>query len=336
VRFDTSRFFFYVVPVAAAALIAGCGGGTSSFTPVATPNPNAPFTVTQTASVTSVAAPLSLPSSGGFGGALTLSARTVPASETLTETLTNIAPSAAPALQSVARSAQSRPTLSVVPGSQTLYVLITSSVAFVQTSPPVFALTLPNADITAGAAYYLALYDPTQPALGWQRGFAGPATISGTTLTFAPTGTSFTFTAGVQYAFGVYTNTGATPSPVPTATATATASPTATPTPAPTATPIAVTASATQTYVGTNQTFVATETGYAGVFTATATCTNGANSSGTVGTITPGTATPAPTGGATFTFVPANPGTCTVTVKDASSTAGTITFTVSATNVGVN
>jgi hypothetical protein len=328
VRSDTIRFFFCAVPVVAAALIAGCGGGTS-FTPVATPNPNASFTVTQTVPVSSVAAPLALPSSGAFRGTLTLSARTVPTSETLTETLTNIAPSAAPALQSVARSAQSRSTESVVPGSQALYVLITSSLAFVQTSPPVFALTLPSADVTAGAAYYLALYDPTKPALGWQRGFAGPATVSGTTLTFAPTGTTFTFAAGVQYAFGVYTNTGATPSPVPTAT-------TATPTPGPTATPIAVTASATQTYVGTSQTFVAAETGYSGVFTATATCTNGANSSGTVGTITPGTATPAPTGGATFTFVPANPGTCAVTVHDASSTAGTITFTVSATNVGVN
>jgi hypothetical protein len=328
VRIDVSRFFFYAVPVVAAALVAACGGGTTNYTPVATTNPNSQFTVTQTAAVSSVAAPLVLPSSGAFGGTLTLSARTVPASETLTETLTNIAPTAGPVLQSNARLAQSRSAESVVAGSQTLYVLITSSLSFVQTSPPVFALTLPSVDITAGAMYYLALYDPMQPALGWQRGFAGPATISGTTLTFAPTGTTFTFAAGVQYAFGVYTNTGATPSPVPAATATATASPTPT--------PIAVTASATQTYVGTNQTFVATETGYTGAFTATAACTNGANSSGTVGTITAGTATPAPTGGATFTFVPANPGTCTVSVKDASLTAGTITFTVSATNVGVN
>jgi hypothetical protein len=298
---------------------------------------NAPFTASQTATVSSVASPLTLPSSGAFGGTIALSASSVPAGESLTETLTNIAPAGAPALQSIARTVQSRSAESVTASSQVVYVLITSNLAFTQTAPPVFALTLPSADITAGATYYLALYDPAQPTLGWQQDFAGPATVNGTTLTFPPAGKTFTFAANVQYAFGVYTNTGAAPTPVATATASATATATPTASPSPTATPVSVAASATQTYAGGSaQAFTAVESGYTGAFTASASCTNGANSTGTVGTIAPATATPGPTGAANFAFTPLNPGTCVVTVKDAAQTAGTITFTVSATNVGVN
>jgi hypothetical protein len=297
-----SRLFFSAVPLAAA--LAGCGGGSTNYTPL-----SGAFSATQTVTIENTASPLSLPSSHGFSGSVLLSGAVVPGGTTLTETLTNVRPANAPALQAVAR-AESRSTEAVLAGSQVVYVALTASATFSETAPPQLTLKLPPADVVAGTTYYLALYDPTRPSLGWQQTFAGPAAISGSTLTFTPPGGTFTFAANEQYDFGVYTYTGPPP--------------------------VVVTSSTTQTYVGTPQTFTASEAAYGGAFGASAACTNGANSSGTVGTVTPASATPAAAGGAvTFTFTPQNAGTCTVTVTGGQGPAGTILFNVSATNLGV-
>jgi hypothetical protein len=319
----------------ATAAIAACGGG-STPTPIVV---DPPFSGTQSAVVTNAAGPLVLPSAEGFGGTLLLGGA-LATQPTLTETLTNVRPSGAPVLQATARSTAGRSTASVLPGSQVVYVALTSNLSFTEPSAPTLALALPLHDFSVGTSYYLAFYDSAQPQFGWQNGFAGPGTINGTTITFtANVAAAFTWAANVPYVFGVYTNTGAAPTPAatpaPNASPAPTASPASTASPTPTAA-VVVTSSATQTYVGTPQTFTASQAAFGGALSASVSCTNGANSTGTVGTVSPASATPASAGGtAQFTFTPQNPGTCTVSVLGTGGASGTIFFSVSATSLGV-
>lgn len=98
------------------------------------------------------------------------------------------------------------------------------------TDPPAAAVTLtvqvPAAIFLPGVAYYAALYDPQRPSLGWQQGFAGPATVSGTSLTF---NSSYTFNRFEQYWIAIYAQTQGKPSPAPSV------SPLLTPSPSPAA-----------------------------------------------------------------------------------------------------
>jgi hypothetical protein len=84
-----------------------------------------------------------------------------------------------------------------------------------------FVLKVPSNDILPGVAYYLAFYDPTNPGLGLQLGFAGPAMVSGSTLTFISSTSSLTLVAATTYIFVLYGISSSAPSPTPIPTATA-------------------------------------------------------------------------------------------------------------------
>ena len=95
-------------------------------------------------------------------------------------------------------------------------------------APVALTIQVPAAVFLPGVAYYAALYDPQRPSLGWQQGFAGPATIAGTTLTF---NSSYTFNRYEQYWIAIYAQTQGKPSPAPSV------SPLLTPSPVPTTLP---------------------------------------------------------------------------------------------------
>jgi len=253
--------------VAIAATLAACGSSssspsptpsataTASAVPTAVPIPTAaPFTSqASVVSVPSVAASVALPTIAGFSGSIDFGIPTILApGTTISTTVSNVAPTAAnvPAL-SVLRHALAQRESASANGAAVVLVyndlLYSSAVTYAKA--PSLVTTVPSADIVA-ASYYLALYDPTRPSLGWQRGFEGPAVVTGSTLAFSSAAlTPFTFAANADYYLAIYaTSTAAaaptpapsiapiapataTPGPSPTPTAVASATPTASPTP---------------------------------------------------------------------------------------------------------
>jgi hypothetical protein len=125
-----------------------------------------------------------------------------------------------------------------------LYIEIYSTVTIALPTAPSFIVVLPAAYIFAGANYYIALYDPTRPSLGWQYDFEGPATVTNTTLTFAANPAPFTFTGRIIYFFTLYAipKGSVQPTPAPSTSPTSIptqAPPTATPTTTPSPSPVA-------------------------------------------------------------------------------------------------
>ena len=79
-----------------------------------------------------------------------------------------------------------------------LYIQIYCDETIALPSAPGLAITIPSVDVFPNANYYLALYNPTRPSLGWQYGFEGPGNLSGTTVTFASNPSPFTFEAALS------------------------------------------------------------------------------------------------------------------------------------------
>lgn len=232
------------------ALLVACGPGydgppvaISTATPSPPPIPTeSAFTSTYQAALpvsgtTTTDSPISLPSgaaASGYTGTVTLPAgASIPADTQVTETVTNIAPAGLPALEElrVPLDRQNDGLRSPL-SEQTELVIIELGFTKTVTLPTglAFVIKVPAADILPHVDYYLAFYDPTNPQFGLQLGFAGPATVSGSTLTFASSTSNLTLIGGVTYIFVLYAVSVAvpTPSPVPTFSPTPKPSPTAT------------------------------------------------------------------------------------------------------------
>jgi hypothetical protein len=242
--------------VGLAALIVSCGSTQGSPAPFVAPTPivvpsTTPAAVVQQIPVTLPAAtagatpqPVPLPAVAGYTPTMLLPLPQAATNSQLTVDVSNVAFSSSPPLsltrfvQSVRRAAL--PTDAAV----LLYLQIYSSATIVLPTAPGFGIVIPSADVFSGGNYYLALYDPTRPSLGWQYDFEGPGILSGTTLTFATNTNPFTLEAGLIYYFALFVipqNSGQpTPAPSTAPTSVPTQSPppvTTTPTPTPTPTP---------------------------------------------------------------------------------------------------
>jgi hypothetical protein len=212
--------------------------GSSSATPTPTPTPS---TLPASATVMIPVGPS--PGSGSLGPVLGgySSTITFPVTETtgtITVTLSATQPGGTPTVQSMRRRPQTIGGVGLVPLA---FLTFTSPTALTFSSTPSFSFTVPAAAVNAGQIPYLAYYDPTaSPQTGWNT-FAGPATVSGTTVTFpAMNGISgLGSTAGVTYDIVLFTVTSALTTPTPTPATSPTASPTASPTGSPTSTPTA-------------------------------------------------------------------------------------------------
>lgn len=229
-----TRLLLLGFAVLSASLVA-CGGGggtgnpipTATSTPTAAPtnppiNPGSFSAGPQSNPIPSsgTQATIPVPSAGGISGSVgvSLTGASVPANTTATDSLTSTAPGNAPVL-SVGRIPEAaRHTMSG--GLSNATVIAYASMEFNNTvtfqTLGQFAFTLPSTLIVPGANYYIAFYDPTQPQAGWQADFAGPAAISGTTLTFTPTITApITFQANTTYWFALYAISSAVSQPTP-------------------------------------------------------------------------------------------------------------------------
>jgi hypothetical protein len=252
-----------VVAVAFVALLmASCGGASpglvpvpsSGATPIAAPSSSPQTVATQvavslpTASAGATPEPVALPTVAGYAPTISLPLPQTATNTQLTTVVSNVAFSSSPPL-SLARFAQAVRRADVPTNAATLlYVQVYSSATIVLPSAPSFTITIPSADVVPNASYYLALYDPTRPSLGWQYGFEGPGSMSGTTVTFASNPSPFTFEAALSYYFALFVipQNSTQPTPAPSTSPTSvpmqspppvTTSPTPTPTPTPKPTP---------------------------------------------------------------------------------------------------
>ena len=251
--------------VLGALAVVNCGGGAnttpvgSQATPPPTPIPipsSAPVTVVQqqpvvllAAGVTSTPVAVALPTAAGFAPTMLLPLPQTATTTQLTVLVSNVTPSSAPPL-SLARFVQAHRRTAALPtgAAMLLYTEIYSTAALTLPTAPGFSFTIPSADVFANANYYLALYDPTRPSLGWQYRFEGPATVTGSTLAFAPNRAPFTLAGSLNYYFALYVipqasvqptpapsvspttvPTQAPPMPTPTSASTSTPTPTSTP-----------------------------------------------------------------------------------------------------------
>ncbi|HEX5274760.1 MAG TPA: hypothetical protein VFW34_05735 [Candidatus Rubrimentiphilum sp.] len=224
---------------AVACFAAACGGtSTTLIQQVTTPATSIPiptvtsqsnFTVVQTADLS---ASTNLPVAGGYSGTLQLGGAIQQYAQ-VTQSLQNTAPPSVAPLSMKPQDAGAQP-MDVVPAQVLFYyglLFDARTPAYVSplpspTDPPPAPVTLtvqvPASVFLQNVTYYLALYDPQRPSLGWQQKFAGPATVSGTTLTFTA---AYTFNRYQQYWLAIYAASPQAPPPTPAPTISPLASP---------------------------------------------------------------------------------------------------------------
>lgn len=309
--------------------IAACGGGSggsfvgptsapTASAPTAPPIPAAsPFSVATAAALPVVTpppagqtpqpVPVSVPTtSAGYGGTFSLpiaGPSSIAANTQSVVTLSNQMPTGAPA--SFVRRAQVVRPLAGSGLVPILFLQIAFSGGVSLANQPAISFDLPASNIVSGASYYVALYDPTRPSLGWQLGFEGPGAVSGSTVTFAGGAGSFNFAPFFPYVFALYAQSASAPTPTPPPTPSPTPVPTATPTPGATPTPIPSPgfgispSSISFNSIGATQSITATGSGPYFAFTSDSTIVTVAPSNGA----SPFTATAVGAGSAQITIV---------------------------------
>lgn len=194
--------------MAAAAMLAACGGGSvgSTYVPSSTiplvQTTSAPLSTTGTTTVT-----FATPNTSGVTASITLPS--VSASTTATLSFTGSAPTGVttPEMSTIKKSASIGGSSLAVFG----YIALTVSSPVVITSTPAFSFTTALAQ-TGNA--YIAFYDVGNPNAGWNV-LDGPGTISGTKITFAAQALNppITFAAGDTYVFALVISSTAANSP---------------------------------------------------------------------------------------------------------------------------
>lgn len=198
--------------LAACILAAGCdskGYGTSagdSYPYASIPTPG-------TASVTlsNAAQIIPLPGTADYAGSIAMPAAALGAG-TRVALYTGIAPPFGPGTPVLAPTS-----INGAPAPIPLiYLTFTPASTTTLATYPGFALTLP-ANISTGATFYLGAYDPAAPLDGYVLGAEGPASVSGSALTFTPPPRSGpAWTAQRTYAYVLYALPLPAPTPSPT------------------------------------------------------------------------------------------------------------------------
>ncbi len=233
----------------AIAALGGCAGGAGGPQPI--PPRSAPSGPT-TLLLLPAGGPVALPTAGGYSGSVQLPANDAPSGTTITIGASSAPPAGAPTPQALRRSHGASTPHSVARAPQAaalptvLFVVsfqVSQNVTFQST--PSFSIQLPAGISTVNESFFIAIFGGASaqaPLLAT----IGPATVSGSILTFSGSASPLTLDAGTTYLAELYeiaTGPTATPSPVPSSSPTVapsaspTVAPTATPTVAPTATP---------------------------------------------------------------------------------------------------
>jgi hypothetical protein len=340
---------------------AGCGGGGTvtpphpTAAPAQTPVPipaSTPYTVAAVATLapptpvpagsTPAPVPVALPTGGPVSGSMTLAtsgSAIAPGTQVATQ-LQNAAPAGVPTLASLLRRPQAiRKTASSPAISVIAYLSILFNEDVLLSQAPSFNFAIPSSDVVSGANYYLAMYNPNTPSLGWQLGFEGPGTVSGNSVAFNGSSSTTYFQGWTAYYLGLYAAPASAPTPSPAPRATPTMAPTVAPSslptgmPAPTPTPTAapnptptpafevLPDSLSFNAAGLTQSFSAIDFGYSGTYTATSSDSKVATVSVSAGT---------------FTVTSVAAGTATITVSESNGKTAACTVTVTTTTIPIN
>lgn len=262
-----------------------------------------------------------------------------PGTQLATE-LQNSAPAGLPTLQSALRIPQTVRTQSTGAISVMAYLFILFNQDVVLSQAPAFAFSVPSTYVLPGANYYLALYNPNVPSLGWQLGFEGPGTVNGTTVSFSGGSSSMYFQAWTAYYLGLYAvpASASTPTPAPStaptqaptvapsALPTGLPPPTPTPSPGPSSTPVPafelIPSSMSFNGTGLTQVFSAIDLSYGGTFTAV-------SSDPKVATVTASSS-------GSFTVQSVGAGNATITVSESNGKSATCSVSVTTTTIPIN
>lgn len=286
-----------VIAAVAVATLASCTPAAHTIpvpltTPIVLPPAN-PETIVQliyvalpAASAGATPVPVALPTAAGFAPTMFLPLPQTATNTLLTVGVSNVAFSFLPPL-SLKRFVVHRAALPT-DAAVLLYLVIYSNTTLVLPDAPAFTIVIPSANVFPDANYYLAFYDPSRPSLGWQYGFEGPGTVSGTTVTFASNLSPFMFHEEVSYYFALFVipQNSAQPTPAPSTAPTSvptqtpppvTTSPTPSPTPGggviviiiPTPSPVLCTPSPVDVAVGATVQMACSANEYSGPFTLT-------------------------------------------------------------------
>lgn len=290
----------------------------------------APFSVQSTEAVTvssgTAVIPISAPS---FNGAITLDGAVAGgAGPSVALTVSNSIPAGFPSFPT---ALVAKPAARVILSSSAPAPILVIQPVFsgqVTSSHGQLQFTLPPADISAADAYYIAYFDPNNPAAGWQLGWAGPAIVSGDNLTF--TSGNVIFEPHTTYALVVYAAGISAPTPTPAPSALPTPTPTPAPTPTPTPAPLQLSTSSVSIN-GANGTSPITvmQAGYTGTITQANTC-------GGTAPIATFSATSAGGPSWTLTITAASTGACAITFTGAGNRQATASITTTASGFTIN
>lgn len=235
---------------------------------------------------------------------------TTSGSATLGVTLTPSQPSSTTTLQSLRVRPESIGTTNVHPIAFLVF-LSNATVAFGAYPQLTFTVL---AGITAPNGYWLAFFDTSNPAGGWNV-VGGPVQAPGYVVTFPGLAHSVTLTANVTYVFVLFAPSGTSPTPIPT--------------PAPGAVLLSVSA---MSFVGTGsanaQALTVSETNYSGTFTVTTAASGQPNSCSGIATVSPISGT------GPFTVTPTGVGHCVSSVSGGNGQTAALTIDVSTTTLG--
>jgi hypothetical protein len=187
----------------AAAILAGCGAGTGSSPSDAFPYAQQPAPGTITAAFSNAPQSVQLPPAAGFTGTVYLPAATTGSGVTVT-LYAGISP---PGTDPVISPTQTGNGPAPIP---LIYLGLTPAASVALPSLPSFTIVLP-AYIATGPNFFLGLYDPANQLAGYALGSEGPATVTGSTLTFAAPLAPIRLQANQTYALSLY----AVPTPPP-------------------------------------------------------------------------------------------------------------------------
>ncbi len=339
---------FLFAPAFLAVAVVACGGGgaqpfvgpaqpkTQSATPPPIPSA-APFSVATAvplkvtpppAGQTPKPVPVPVPTTAsGFGGSFALpisGVNSIAANTQAIVRLSNTAPYGVP----TALAREHSQALTAMDGTTfvpLLFLQLAFSGGVSLSNQPTMTFNVPSNEIVSGASYYVALYDPTRPSLGWELGFEGPGTVSGSAIAFTGGNGSFSFVPFMPYVFALYAQSVSAATPTPPPTPSPTPVPTATPSPGATPTPIpspgfgVSPSSISLNGAGATQTITAT--GSAPYFAFT--------SDSTIVTVSP------PNGNSPFTVTAVGGGTAQITIVDSTGKQAIIPVTVTTVTIPV-
>jgi len=221
-----TRRALWLAPIVAAGL-AGCAGSVG-YQPVSLVPTASTATVTALEARTSGGTLVALPPTTEVPGGGIAFPTTTGGTPAISVTVQPSVPASLPAPGGSPLMAYANRSVSTLGSPATVAVIVVQlSQTLTFPSAPAFTVTLPGGSMSASATYELAYYDPV--AAQWNGTWAGPASTSGSTLTFASNGLPWMFAARTPQTFAVLSFGGApslSPSPLATPTPTAAATPT--------------------------------------------------------------------------------------------------------------